>query len=244
MCTLTFVPTKDGYVAGMNRDEKLIRPHALPPERFDFPGATAVFPREHSVGTWIGCNSHGNLLALLNWNDVVPPFGGATLRSRGLLIRELIGGDDLGDTRARYAQLDLSGFLPFRLIGAFLENRSSGSGAGMVCAGKNSNSRGRNGMVLLERFRRAGMAGSAGKRVRTQKETDRWSRFPGSEICINPRPCARSVLHLRSPQRRGNGELHRGAVQRGRPFHELSQRQPLPQRSVRFRDIPGLWRNP
>ena len=120
MCTLTFVPTKDGYVAGMNRDEKLIRPHALPPERFDFPGATAVFPREHSGGTWIGCNSHGNLLALLNWNDVVPPFGGATLRSRGLLIRELIGGDDLGDTRARYAQLDLSGFLPFRLIGAFL----------------------------------------------------------------------------------------------------------------------------
>ena len=120
MCTLTFVPTKDGYVAGMNRDEKLTRPHALPPDRFDSPGATAVFPRENSGGTWIGCNSRGNLLALLNWNDVVPPFGGATLRSRGLLIPELIGGDDLTDTHARYAQLDLSGFLPFRLIGAFL----------------------------------------------------------------------------------------------------------------------------
>src|SRR5882672_4551871 len=57
MCTLTFVPTEDGYVAGMNRDEKLIRPHALPPERFDFPGVTVVFPREHSGGTWMGCNS-------------------------------------------------------------------------------------------------------------------------------------------------------------------------------------------
>jgi len=120
MCTLTFVPTENGYVAGMNRDEKLTRRHALPPECFDFRGASAVFPRENSGGTWIGCNSHGNLLALLNWNDVVLPFGSATLRSRGLLIPELIGGDDLADTRARYGQLDLSGFLPFRLIGAFL----------------------------------------------------------------------------------------------------------------------------
>ena len=120
MCTLTFVPTENGYVAGMNRDEKLTHPHALPPKRFDFRGASAVFPRENSGGTWIGCNSHGNLLALLNWNDVVPPVGGATLRSRGMLIPELIGGDDLADTNARFAQLDLSGFLPFRLIGAFL----------------------------------------------------------------------------------------------------------------------------
>jgi Transport and Golgi organisation 2 len=120
MCTLTFVPTKDGYVAGMNRDEKLTRLHALPPGRFDFRGTTAVFPRENSGGTWIGCNSHGNLLALLNWNDVVPPVGGASLRSRGLLISELIGGDDLTDTDARYAQLDLNGVLPFRLVGAFL----------------------------------------------------------------------------------------------------------------------------
>ena len=120
MCTLTFVPTGNGYVAGMNRDEKLIRPHALRPERFYFPGATAVFPRENSGGTWIGCNSHGNLLALLNWNDVVPPLDDPTLRSRGMLIPELIDGGDLAGTDARYAQLDLRGFLPFRLVGAFL----------------------------------------------------------------------------------------------------------------------------
>jgi len=120
MCTLTFIPTEDGCVAGMNRDEKLTRPRAIPPKRFDFPRATALFPSESSGGTWIGCNSHGNLLALLNWNDVVPPLGGATLRSRGILIPELIGGGDLADTHARYAQFDVSGLLPFRLVGAFL----------------------------------------------------------------------------------------------------------------------------
>jgi len=119
MCTLTFVPTEDGYVAGMNRDEKLTRPRAIPPKRFDFPGATALFPRESSGGTWIGCNSHGNLLALLNWNDVEPRFDGVNLPSRGVLIPELISSDDLADTRACYAQLDLNGILPFRLIGAF-----------------------------------------------------------------------------------------------------------------------------
>jgi hypothetical protein len=117
MCTLSFVPTQDGYVAGMNRDEKLTRPRAIAPERFDFPGAIALFPRENSGGTWIGCNSHGNLLALLNWNDVEPRVDGKNLRSRGLLIPELIGEDDLTDTRS--AQLDLSGVLPFRLVGAF-----------------------------------------------------------------------------------------------------------------------------
>jgi hypothetical protein len=121
MCTLTFVPTEDGYVAGMNRDEKLTRARAMPPKCFDFPGATALFPRESSGGTWIGCNSHGNLLALLNWNDVAPPFGSAAVRSRGVLIPGLIGADDVGDTHARYSQLDLNGVLPFRLIGAFLK---------------------------------------------------------------------------------------------------------------------------
>jgi Transport and Golgi organisation 2 len=120
MCTLTFVPAEDGYVAGMNRDEKLTRARAIPPKRFDFPDATALFPRESSGGTWIGCNSHGNLLVLLNWNDVTPPFGGEAIRSRGVLIPELIGGADLADTRARFARLDLDGVSPFRLIGAFL----------------------------------------------------------------------------------------------------------------------------
>src|SRR5881628_836132 len=109
MCTLTFVPTEDGYVVGMNRDEKLTRGRATPPKRSDLTGATALFPRERSGGTWIGCNSHGNLLALLNWNDVARPFASAAVRSRGVLIPELIGGDDLADTRARFARLDLDG---------------------------------------------------------------------------------------------------------------------------------------
>ncbi len=56
----------------------------------------------------------------------------------------------------------------------------------MVYAGKNSNSRGRNGTGSRRAFPTRWHGGSAGKRVRTQKETDRGKWFPGSEICTNP----------------------------------------------------------
>ena len=123
MCTLTFVPTEEGYVAGMNRDERLTRPIAIPPRVLELDGATAVYPHEVSGGTWIGCNSHGNLLALLNWNDVTPPVDGAQMRTRGVLIPRLIAACDLTQTRALYARLNLHLISPFRLIGAFLEER-------------------------------------------------------------------------------------------------------------------------
>ena len=123
MCTLTFVPTDDGYLAGMNRDERLTRPIAIPPGVLELDGATAVYPHEVSGGTWIGCNNHGNLLALLNWNAVTPPVDDARLRTRGLLIPKLIVARDLTQTRALYARLNLHNISPFRLIGAFLEEQ-------------------------------------------------------------------------------------------------------------------------
>src|SRR5579871_2302438 len=90
MCTLTFVPTEDGYVAGMNRDEKRARPAAFFPQRFEFPGSDAIYPHEASGGTWIACNTYGNLLALLNWNDVRLHSMPAGQLSRGALIPELL----------------------------------------------------------------------------------------------------------------------------------------------------------
>src|SRR5438445_13438126 len=107
MCTLTFVPTDDGYVAGMNRDERLTRQIAIPPRVLELDGANVVYPREVSGGTWIGCNGHGNLLALLNWNDAMPPAVEAEVRTRGLLIPELIAGYDFADTYARYTRRNL-----------------------------------------------------------------------------------------------------------------------------------------
>ena len=90
MCTFSFVPTKDGYYAAMNRDERLTRSEASPPSTFHLGHLLAIYPFEGGGGTWIACNQHGVTLALLNWTFAASD----TLtkqRSRGTLIPQLIG---------------------------------------------------------------------------------------------------------------------------------------------------------
>jgi hypothetical protein len=123
MCTLTFVPTEDGYLVGMNRDELLTRPKAISPKTFKKDGLEITCPQEPSGGTWIACNSHGNLLALLNWNDRMSFYQGEKPRSRGLLIPRLIGEPDLIATDSQFNHLNLGGVFPFRLVGIFRSER-------------------------------------------------------------------------------------------------------------------------
>jgi hypothetical protein len=123
MCTLTFVPTVGGYLAGMNRDELLTRPAALPPEIHGRGEMKLVYPREPSGGTWIACNSRGNLLALLNWNEIATASLGKKRRSRGLVIPLLILEESSSSMDFGLRRLTLDGVFPFRLIGAFQDER-------------------------------------------------------------------------------------------------------------------------
>jgi transport and Golgi organization protein 2 len=123
MCTLTFVPTVDGYLAGMNRDELLTRPAALPPEIHERERMKLVYPREPSGGTWIACNSHGNLLAVLNWNEFQPGSLREKRRTRGLVILCLILEENSFSTDFGLKRLTLDGAFPFRLIGVFQNER-------------------------------------------------------------------------------------------------------------------------
>src|SRR5215472_6977646 len=123
MCTLTLVPTVDGYFAGMNRDELLTRPSALPPEIYGREGMKVVYPREPSGGTWIACNSSGNLLALLNWNEIGSASLGEKRKTRGLVILELIREVSSSSTNSCLKRLNLDGVFPFRLIGVFQNER-------------------------------------------------------------------------------------------------------------------------
>ena len=123
MCTLTFIPTIDGYLAGMNRDELLTRPTALRPQIHDQNGMEYVCPREPSGGTWIACNSLGNLLALLNWKEVDPASLGEKRRTRGLVIPDLVLEANSVSTGSRLDRLSLEGIFPFRLIGVFLKDK-------------------------------------------------------------------------------------------------------------------------
>lgn len=119
MCTLTFVPKEDGYLVGMNRDELFTRPVAFPPRVFERSGIEIVYPREPCGGTWIACNSQGNLLALLNWNGNESRDLGEKRRTRGLTIPSLMGLSDLSTTDSHFQRMNLDGLFPFRLIGVF-----------------------------------------------------------------------------------------------------------------------------
>jgi Transport and Golgi organisation 2 len=124
MCTLTFAPTKDGFLAGMNRDEQRTRPPALSPALFTVGATQAIYPREAGGGTWIGCNSCGNLFALLNWYSAETSALGPKVRTRGELIPNLVYERDSRSTANRLAAINLAGMHAFRLVGAFCDEKA------------------------------------------------------------------------------------------------------------------------
>lgn len=118
MCTLTFVPTADGYVVGMNRDELRSRPAAHPPQVRRRDGTEILCPTEPAGETWIACSQRGVLMALLNWNDVEPGRLYAKTKSRGFVIPTLIGEPDIAAVESTFDGMTLN-VLPFRLFGFF-----------------------------------------------------------------------------------------------------------------------------
>ncbi len=123
MCTLTFIPKNEGYLVGMNRDELLTRPTALLPRIYSQDGMEYVCPREPFGGTWIASNNLGNLLALLNWNEIDVEHLGEKRRTRGLVSPDLILEENLSSTGTRLGHLSLEGIFPFRLVGVFFNEK-------------------------------------------------------------------------------------------------------------------------
>ena len=117
MCTLTFIPKPEGYLMGMNRDERLTRELALAPAVVSTANLPAAYPRESGGGTWIGSNGAGITFALLNQNS-----GSYTLtkeRSRGEIIPALLGSWRFTEAMRQFQRIDLHGMMPFLLIGIF-----------------------------------------------------------------------------------------------------------------------------
>ena len=116
MCTLSFIPRREGYAVGMNRDELRLRPRALFPRVYESGQILAAYPSEPEGGTWIAVNGSGVLLALLNWNLNRPGIAMSKQCSRGGVIPELIfeGSFESADTVLEGRRLE--GMLPFRFV--------------------------------------------------------------------------------------------------------------------------------
>jgi Transport and Golgi organisation 2 len=116
MCTLSFLPTANGFRVAMNRDEKRIRIRAMPPERFALGNRVALYPREPGGGTWLAINDAGLCLALINWYRIEKEEPREKTESRGQVIPQLIGETGPAGLKRKLRDLPLQNLRPFRLI--------------------------------------------------------------------------------------------------------------------------------
>lgn len=122
MCTVTVIARRNGYVLGMNRDEKLTRVPALLPARHCLEGRVALFPSEPTGGTWIGVNDAGATLALINWYSVAERVQGQPV-SRGQVAKLALSRGTSRSVDATLDKIALTQVNPFRLIGVFPSNQ-------------------------------------------------------------------------------------------------------------------------
>jgi hypothetical protein len=117
MCTVTVVPRAGGVRLLCNRDERRARPAALLPRVHDLGGILAIFPVDpQGAGTWIGCNSAGLAVALLNAHVTTPAGDRHVRQSRGLIARELLGSRSIAEAEEAGGQIDPRGFAAFQVI--------------------------------------------------------------------------------------------------------------------------------
>jgi hypothetical protein len=115
MCTLTWTPTREGYVVGFNRDERRHRPRASPPRIAEQRGVPFIAPIDpEGGGTWIGVNAYGIGLCLLNRYDVVD--APADPISRGRLVAGLMDLTTVADLGERLGLAALTQYRPFTLF--------------------------------------------------------------------------------------------------------------------------------
>jgi hypothetical protein len=115
MCTVSFLPTRHGFMLAMNRDEQVSRPRALAPRRHWAGTRASLYPSEAGGGTWIGTNDAGLSLALINWY-AKPQRDRALCVSRGIIIPHLLAAESVAEVAAMFADLPLPRINPFRFI--------------------------------------------------------------------------------------------------------------------------------
>jgi uncharacterized protein with NRDE domain len=114
MCTVSFVNVNDKIIITSNRDEKVIRPSAIPPKDYTINGKNIIFPKDPKAGgTWFVVDADGTVLVLLNGaaekHKVELPYR----KSRGLIVLDIISSLSPKDF---WEEIDLGNIEPFTLV--------------------------------------------------------------------------------------------------------------------------------
>jgi uncharacterized protein with NRDE domain len=114
MCTVTFAPTKNGFVMTSSRDEHIARGATFEPQTYQFGTKKISFPKdEKAAGTWFGISSANEIMVLFNGGFVNHVRAQSYRKSRGLIFLALLS---QADVLAAWAAIDLENIEPFSLI--------------------------------------------------------------------------------------------------------------------------------
>lgn len=90
MCTLSFLPTKSGFVFTSNRDEQVLRP-SIAPKIYQRNHQKILFPKDpKSGGSWFAAHQNNSIVVLLNGAAEKHEPKLFYKKSRGLIVIELI----------------------------------------------------------------------------------------------------------------------------------------------------------
>lgn len=113
MCTVTYIPTKEGCIITSNRDEKITRERALPPTEYHIEGKKIIFPKDPKAGgTWIA-HSETKIVVLLNGAQEKHIPKSNYRKSRGLIVLEVIS---VENSLQYWESVDLTDIEPFTIV--------------------------------------------------------------------------------------------------------------------------------
>jgi len=119
MCTVTFVRSGGMTIITSNRDEQVLRPNAIQPEKYTINNKTVIYPKDPKAGgTWYAIDEAGTVLVLLNGADEKHQISGNYRKSRGLIVLDIIS--SFSPIKA-WNEIDLDNIEPFTLV-LFEEN--------------------------------------------------------------------------------------------------------------------------
>jgi uncharacterized protein with NRDE domain len=86
MCTVTFIPSSEGFYFTSSRDEKASR-ETIPPVRYNKNGIELIYPKDELAGgTWIASSFTGKTACLLNGAFINHHKRNDYIKSRGLIL--------------------------------------------------------------------------------------------------------------------------------------------------------------
>jgi len=116
VCTLSWLPSRNGYWLLFTRDERRSRSRGSPPAVARRGDHLVLAPTDGDFeGTWIGVNSAGVGAALLNRYADGPTDPGIPRVSRGLLVRSLLDSRSATRVVRRLEDMSLAPFQSFTL---------------------------------------------------------------------------------------------------------------------------------